>query len=101
MTTYVYRNGELVEKDVAEPLFESRNSFQYISDTMSDTWHPCDGNHYSSKKKFRETTRAHGGIEVGDQKDYGKTRQFVPRLDKRQRVEDIQRTIYELRNGRR
>jgi hypothetical protein len=40
---------------------------QFIPDDMPATRHPCDGQFYTSKAKFRETTRAHGKIEVGNE----------------------------------
>lgn len=35
-------------------------------DSMNPTKHPIDGKIYDSKSKFREVTRAHGCIEVGN-----------------------------------
>src|ERR1700722_12080651 len=100
MTTYVIRNGELVEKSLAEPIDFDVSAPNFIRDSMDDLWHPATGNIINSKSKFRKETKAAGCCEVGDQRDYGKKRLFTPRLDNRQRREDIQRTIYELRNGR-
>lgn len=41
----------------------------YVSqDSMPPTWHPCDGNYYESKSKFREVTRAEGCEEYGNEK---------------------------------
>lgn len=37
-----------------------------IADDMPPTEHPVDGKIYTSKSSFRETTRAHGCIEVGN-----------------------------------
>lgn len=37
-----------------------------IRDNIDDLWHPSDGNYYDSKAKFREITKAHDGIEVGN-----------------------------------
>lgn len=97
MTTYVLRDGELIEKEFAPPLFAADPAFHFIRDEMEPTRHMATGRMHTSKAKFRADTRAFGCIEIGDQKNYGK-RQFVPKLDKRQRVEDIKRAIYELRN---
>lgn len=66
MTTYVLRNGELVDKAQAEPLARARGP-QVITDTMDGTWHPCDGRVYDSKSRFRAETRARGCIEVGNE----------------------------------
>lgn len=38
-----------------------------ITDTMEPTFHPADGRFYDSKAKFRDTTRAHGCVEIGNE----------------------------------
>jgi hypothetical protein len=53
-----------------------------------------------SKSEFRRETKNHGCVEVGTQPNYGMKRLFKPTLDKRQRREDIQKTVYHLKNGR-
>jgi len=62
---------------------------------------------YTSKKKFRDETRARGCIEVGNEEKYltntGSTigqKKKVVKLDKRQRRDDIKRAIWEVKNGR-
>jgi hypothetical protein len=40
-----------------------------IEDSMPPTVHPCDQQIYTSKRKFREVTRAHDKIEVGNDYD--------------------------------
>ncbi len=96
MTTYVYRDGELVEKDLASPLDGHGRAFYYLSDTMPETVHMATGRVFTSKHKFRAETKAAGCVEVGDH-------QFKPRqpikLDKRERVESIKKAIYDVRNG--
>jgi hypothetical protein len=100
MTTYVLRDGELIEKDLVPPLHViHERACHYISDIMDPTRHMATGRMFDSKKRFRAETRAAGCVEVGDQKDYGK-RRAPPKLDKRERVEHIKRSIYELQNGR-
>jgi hypothetical protein len=37
-----------------------------IADEMPATRHMADGNVYTSKRKFRAVTRAHGCVEVGN-----------------------------------
>jgi hypothetical protein len=55
---------------------------------------------YDSKKKFRETTKAYGYVEYGNEtKALLTPRKPIP-LDAAKRRDDIRRTIYELRNGR-
>lgn len=39
-----------------------------IEDTMSAAKHPCTGEYMDSKSRFRETTKAHGCIEIGNEK---------------------------------
>ena len=99
MTTYVIRNGKLIEKYLADPIID-QPSFHVISDTMDHTWHPASGKYFDSKSEFRKETKAYGCIEVGDQKNYGKQRTHVEKLDKGQRREAIQKAVYDLRNGR-
>ena len=100
MTTYVYRDGKLIEKSLAEPLISIGSAFSYISDHMDPLLHHAAMRIIDSKSEFRKETKAHGCVEVGTDSNYGTKRLFVPKLDKRQRIEDIKRTIYELKNGR-
>lgn len=98
MPTYVYRNGQLVDKREAEPLVTKGQASYVISDEMAPTRHMADCKTYTSKAKFREVTRAHGCIEVGnDTAPLTKPRQRVE-LDRGLRREHIQRAIYDLKN---
>ena len=100
MPTYVYRDGKLVDKRRAKPLYSLNAASFVISDTMDPTLHHCDGKLYTSKSKFRQTTKAHGCIEYGSEiPALTKPRQPI-KLDPAKRREDIRRTIYDLRNGR-
>ena len=100
MTTYVYRDGELIERDIAPPLTPrgpvSAFSFQYISDQMSETRHMADGKIYTSKKAFRDATRAANCVEIGDHK-------FKPRerikMSKQERGQHIKEAIDQLKAG--
>lgn len=65
---------------------------------MEPTQHMCSGKMISSKKKFRDETKAYGCIEVGNETKL-KPRQQI-KLDKRQRREDIKQAVHELKNGR-
>jgi hypothetical protein len=97
MPTYVYRNGELVEKHLAAPRAGEGVAY-VISDEMPETRHMADGKMYTSKAKFREATRATGCIEVGNETStLLKPRQQI-KMDPSKRRDDIRRTIYELRN---
>jgi hypothetical protein len=54
---------------VPEPAFDRRSILgapMVITDEMPATQHMADGNFYTSKRKFRAVTRAHGCVEVGN-----------------------------------
>jgi len=72
----------------------------YNPDGMEPTQNMCDGKYYTSKKKFRNTTKAYGCIEVGNETATLLKPRKPIKLDKRQRKEDIKRAIWELKNGR-
>lgn len=93
--TYVLRGGRLVNKAKAAPR-EGGSFVSVISDTMNATWHPANGRHYDSKSNFRRATKDAGCVEIGSEKII--PRKFIPKLDKRQRGEDIKRAIHELQN---
>lgn len=98
MATFVYRNGKLVDKRFAEPLTVKGQASYVISDEMAPTRHMADCKTYTSKAKFREATRAHGCIEVGnDTSALTKPRQRIE-LDRGLRRENIKRAIYDLKN---
>lgn len=71
--TFVYRNGELVPKAIAMPLFERgpRNDLlplPYVSlDTMDPMRSMLDGKLYDSKASLRATYKAAGVREIGNQ----------------------------------
>lgn len=102
MATYVMRKGQLVPIEQAEPLFEVYGEAPFvISDSMTSTKHMCDGKFYDSKAKFREVTKAHGCIEVGNDTSHMKPRRPVP-LSREKRVHDIKQAIEKLKqDGRR
>lgn len=73
--------------------------FRFNSDTLEPTWHPADGKYYSSKKNFRDVTKAHGCIEIGNEtKTLTKSRSYK-KPSRKQRREDIKRAIWEVKNG--
>ncbi len=99
MATFVMRKGVLTPIELAEPLVQVfGNGPAIIGDSMEPTRHMCDGKYYTSKHLFRETTKAHGCVEVGTDQSHLKPRKPVP-LDRRKRREDIKRTIHNLKNG--
>jgi hypothetical protein len=99
MPTYVIRNGELIEKHLAPPRTQSSAAPGVISDIMEPTKHMASGKYFTSKAAFRAETKAYGCIEVGTDPSITRPRKPVT-LSREKRVEDIKRTIYELRNGR-
>ena len=93
MTTYVYRNGELVEKHLASPRGKQYVS-GVISDNIPDLVHPANGKRYDSKSAFRKVTKAHGYQEVGTEKQKD-TRKLGHQDFKR----DVGEAIQKLREG--
>lgn len=71
-------------------------AFYVISDTMEPLKHHGTGRMISSKRAFSAETRAAGMVELGNEPI--RARKPIP-LDRRQRRDDIKRSIYELRNG--
>jgi len=68
--TFVFRNGELVEKFGPKDIRPSapRSGLpcpMVIGDSMDPVEH-VDGNFYTSKSAYRRTTKARGLIEVGN-----------------------------------
>lgn len=72
--TFVYRDGELVEKSRAEPLtwgFLQRSDSvpcpMLNSDTADGFRSMADGKMYDSKSAYRASLRAHGMQEIGNE----------------------------------
>ena len=74
--------------------------FRFNSDTMEPTRHMINSKYYTSKKKFRNETKAHGCIEVGDQTHHLTKLREPKVMSRRERREDIKKALYEVRNGR-
>lgn len=64
---FVFRNGELVEKQYAGAPMTNKRSY-VISDHMDALRHPITGKLMDSKSEFRKITKAHGCVEVGNEK---------------------------------
>jgi hypothetical protein len=71
-----------------------------ISDIMEPT-EQVDGRFYTSKRQFRAVGRAHGLIEVGNEKFKPKQRASVSRETKLQRREHIKIALEKYRAGKR
>lgn len=72
-----------------------------ISDEIAPTRHMCDGKYYTSKAKFRQTTRDFDCVEVGNETGtlLKPRKPIMP--DRKQRRDDIRQAIHDLKNGRR
>lgn len=69
--TFVYRNGELVPKHEAEPVFARGPRGlvpcpSYISDKLWDIQGQHDGKYYDSKSSLRRSYRENGYVELGN-----------------------------------
>lgn len=93
MTTYVYRNGKLVDKATAGPRDTGRVN-GVITDTMGPLRHPITGKLMDSKSGFRAVTRAHGCVEVGNETQ--RDRRELVGFDTATRKSDIAQAIREL-----
>lgn len=71
---YVFRNGKAIPKREAEPIIppsprSSLASPMVIRDTVIEgQLHPCTGEIIHSKAEFRKITKAHGCVEVGNER---------------------------------
>lgn len=91
MTTYVLRDGKLIEKSKAPP----RNSGPHvISDYLPGLRHPITGQQMDSKSSFRAITKMHGCVEVGNETQRDTRR--IEGFDSQSRKADIARAITEL-----
>jgi hypothetical protein len=93
-------NG-MVDRCLTYAHVEHNDAPYVVSDTMEPTRHMCDGRTYDSKARFREVTRAHGCVEVGNETSTLLKPRKPIELDRGQRRDDIRRAMHELRNGRR
>ena len=95
MTSYVIRDGRLVEKHLAPPKHSARPAAYVISDTMPSLKHPGTGRHHDSKAAFRADTRACGGTEVGTDPAISRP---GPKPEPRGIEMDVKRAIAQLRS---
>lgn len=68
-TTYVYRNGEMIDKRFAPPPVYARSSLKapYIrTDGMDATWNPATGETYDSKSAYERAVKDAGCVIVGN-----------------------------------
>jgi hypothetical protein len=71
----------------------NKEALNVLFDDMPPTVHPCDQQVYTSKAKFRATTRAHGKIEVGN--EHEAFMNLKPCADNRPRVSESIKNAWE------
>jgi len=98
--TDYYQYQYMSEPDMRAMIGNQVVTINFISDTMEPTRHMADGKYYTSKKKFRNETKARGCIEIGNEIPTVLKPRRRNELSKAKRKEDIRRAIYELKNGR-
>lgn len=107
MTRLVYRprhprankNG-MVPAEIAGPKHGGGDLRLYvIGDEMAPTRHMANGQVYTSKKKFRDATRAAGCVEVGNDPAITRPRKRVE-LDRGARREAIRQVLHDDLRGR-
>ncbi len=76
-TFYYYNEDTKTFSTTAPEKKEKARSASIIQDSMEATWHPCTGKLMDSKSQFRKITKAHGCIEVGNEKMVDKTHQQI------------------------
>lgn len=91
---YVWHEGTFV--DVTDWRPPPRKTPYIVRDTMDHMMHPATGEMMDSKSRFREVTRAHGLVEVGN--DYV-TNLTKPPLSRAERKRDIADAIRQLESG--
>jgi hypothetical protein len=69
-----------------------------ISDIM-DPVEQVDGRFYTSKRAFRAVGRAHGLIEVGNEKQKPKTRESATRAARERRQQSIKKAVEKFKAG--
>jgi hypothetical protein len=73
---------------------------RFISDAMPPTRHPCNEKMYESKKRFRDETKARGCVEVGNNVEGFKRKQYIQPSNRKDRRDAIKRSIDDLKNNR-
>jgi hypothetical protein len=107
MTTYVYRPGhpladefDMVDKSLLN-IDTTDPKIHLIRDEMEPLRHMATGQMFDSKSEFRKVTKSLGLTEYGNDSSLTQPRRKVEvQMDRRSRREAIQRSIYELKNGR-
>lgn len=95
MTTYVIRNGVIIDKRFAPPRVVADLAHYVISDVMSPVKHMATGKIHDSKAAFRADTRASGCEEVGTD-PAGRREKPRTLVTQAEVVGDVKRAIQEL-----
>lgn len=85
---------------MTKPGSNEKVSLYYNSDHMEPTRHMINGKYYTSKKKYRDETKAHNCVEIGNETKTVLTPKKPIQLDRRQRRDSIKKAIHDLRNGK-
>jgi len=62
-SVWVWRDGKMIPKEAAN---DASPRVHLHTDTMSPTFHPCNGKFYDSKSEFRRVTKLFGCHEIGN-----------------------------------
>ncbi len=92
-TTYVLRDGELIDKALAYVDGPGGGTPNVISDAMAPIRSHADGRMYDSKSAYRADLRARGYVEVGNERAAFDRR---PVFDAGPAAPDIKRALEEL-----
>lgn len=92
MTTYVYRNGEWIDKTLVRGSVERRTHF-ISPDSIGAFRSMADGEIYDSKSAYRRTLKEKGMLEVGneDPRKHAKKQWDMPPVSEsiKQAIEEI------------
>ena len=101
--TFVYRNGELVPKHLAEPLIRPARSdiaAPYLAlDTMAPIKSMLDGKMYDSKAALRRTYKAAGVREIGNEVDAAVKDAAAPKSPKPPARPDLIAAYHKVKQG--
>lgn len=90
------KNGNLIP--YVEPPKRDVNAPMVIVDEMDPMLSMADRRIYTSKRRYRDSLRRHGFIEVGNETNYVPKREEDPKYEENLRA-DIARAAYDVRDG--
>lgn len=95
MTTFVYRDGKLIEKSKAPPKSGAFVISDYLPEALEHHGY-SDGRRTDSKATFRRWTREAGLVEKGNDRQRSERRLGA---DTREVVRDVAQAVNMLKNG--